>query len=377
MSELSARLGLFVGIDRAVIEERDLLSAAAVVIPVYGLDFGVADPDDQTTVGWSTALPELLEIEAFPGIDVAFREFEGLPEPSTLDQARRLRAGWSVAQVLPKTDPDLLAGMLVPLVRAARIESEGQDSDDALDVREAQALVAFISRSDGPPGRGDWSGVVAIASERRWISSSAALLAAACCIDNIDLKKAGDDIDPVAFILTRLRDVDVGTRSLADVRRAVQPGRWKTCLADFWCDMRSIRRPSGMAAPPEFYQEVVGDCPATWFHPYLAIWPRDLRDRAGRVEGFELQYTLASNTQLENLSRRRATPLEQDPRVVVDSGSIVVDNFHTVGGRNRVDISTSKSIRLNGLPTGAVALVACTSGWADKTRMMMSGCLGI
>ena len=379
MSELSARLGLYVGIDQIVLEDRDRLQAAAAVIPVYGLDLGTTDDSRPTTVGWHVGVQELLHLESVPTIETNLAEFQELREPSALDQARRLRAAWAVAQVIPETDPDLLAEMLAPVVREGLAERKGaREIPGELLVREALALVEFLSVPDGPAARGRVGEVIQFCLERRWTSQRVAVLAMVSCEDSTDLKQIGADVDQVAHIITRVPDFDVGTRTLDQVLDAVQPLEWPDCLKGFWCDMRKITRPAGMPSPPpDYYREVVGNCPTKWFEPYLAVEVRDLVDIDDNVHGFDLQYALASETALTALSARRRTALAQDDRVGFDSGSIIFKNFRTVGGTNRVDITTSKSIGLRELPTGGVALFACVTGWADHTRMMMSGCLGL
>lgn len=182
---------------------------------------------------------------------------------------------------------------------------------------------------------------------------------------------------PAARIVTRIPNFDVGSqRSLGDVKAALHPTNWPVCLHTFWCDMITVPLPVGAAAGPKFYcREVVGDCPTTWFEPYLVFATSDLPNPQN-PSGFMIEYALAAPADLVMLGGNQ--PLHQDAHVEVDSGAIIVMKSSSWSGTHHaVDITTSKTIRFQDpLPTGGVAMLACVSGWADQTRGMISGCLG-
>jgi hypothetical protein len=384
MSELSARLGLYVAIDKAAMEARDRLQAAADVIPLYRLDDHSLERSDRRlgTVGWHKDLEELLPEVTIPSLSEALAELNDMDGPSELDQARRLRAAWALARVLPKTDGDLMAGMLMPLVGAALSEaraSGGFDRDEAL--REAHNMVAFLTAPDGPRDAEKLSDMVQGAAARTWVSTAVAVLANVSCLDRpVWHRNAAGQIDAAAHIDASITDFKVGNKTLAQVRTKVKPTNWPACLGSFWCEMHGVRPPSSMpVGASTYYREVVGDCPTAWFSPYLSFATiDDYVDANGDPNGFELQYALASPDDLTALNHGRASPLIQDARLTADQGSVIIDNFRTVAsGDNRIDITTSKTIGFPNFSSGGVALFACITGWADQTRVMMSGCLGL
>ena len=184
------------------------------------------------------------------------------------------------------------------------------------------------------------------------------------------------DTDPVARIVSKVEHFDVGSRTLAQVKAKLQPAKWPGCLKSFWCKMTAIKDPhTGMGT--DVLQESVGDCPTVWFEPYLEFRGRDLTDSSGAVNGFEIQYGLAPAPALARLGPKAGNPLPQDPQVLVDSGTVrVIWRPGASSRHHEIDLMTTKSILFSPpLPTGGVALVACISGWADMTRLMMTGCL--
>ena len=387
MSELSARLGLYVAIDDAASESDDQLQAAAAVIPVYRLNL---EPrrvrgDRLGTLGWNDEREVFLPEVEIKTVDSSLQELAELADVSELDQARRLKAVWAVARVVPDLDRkqrDLLAAAVRPLVAGARGDAESVDPER----RRGSGSPTSSTSSSSPwfATAEKWDGVVQAAEEQGLVSSQVAMLAHVGCEDWVTLVPVevadGTDIDPAARIVSTVKGFDVGTRTLGKVRTLLEPTNWPTCLKSFWCSMNAVTASGVSTTPIKFYQERVGDCPTVWFEPYLRFASRDLRGANNKVNGFELQYDLALASDLKALSAKPSKKLTQDGRVEVDRGLIKVVIRHPPGaptGQNQVDITTSKSIRFREpLPTGAVALLACVSGWADMTRTMMAGCLG-
>lgn len=412
MTELTARLGLYAYVDWQASRDEAALEAAARVLPLYRPDAAAAgdepsregddtatdaadvgaddaEPEDGTdpdqrpdeerryTVGWHRQLDAVIpEVDLVAG-DQALQELADLDSPEPLDQARRLRAAWVLLQVVPDLDDDA-RGMLAPLVRAAIEEREGESAalDDDRVRAGAQALAALLR--DPRFGEADtWSELVRTASTSSLISSQVAALAAVTCQEaTVPVELANGDVDYAALVVTRISGFDVGVRTLAELRDALQPGNWPTCLTGFWCDMVSVTPANLRGGTRRWYQEKVGTCPPPWFQPYLVFATRDLVDGSGSKVGFEIQYDLCSPDDLVLLGRSED---DQDDRVRWDAGKIVVRVRQRPGaapGHLEMDATTTKTILFgDALPSGAVALLACELGWADQTRMMMSGCL--
>jgi hypothetical protein len=387
VTELSARLGMYAGIDRAAAGDANRLQAAAAVIPLYRLDVDASGDSEprQGTVGWSSYLDVLLPEVPVPSIEAALTDLQGLTQPVDLDQARRLKAVWILTHVidLPDTNRELLAEVLAPLVQLAFDErSETLAPSDTL--ARCQDLLELISAPDQADRSEDWPRLVQTALQQNLISRSVAELAVVGCDDwetYVPVTRNGyTDIDPAARIVVKIPNFDVGTRRLADIKATLQPGNWPHCLGSFWCSMSKVPVPSGVVkGPKSWYQEVVGDCPSHWFHPYLVFAAIDYATPSVIPNGFELQYDLCSPADLASLSAGKKQPLVQDTRVEADSGKIIVAFRQKPGapaGHHEIDVTTSKTIRFQApLPTGGVALLACICGWADQTRGMISGCL--
>lgn len=385
MTELSARIGLYAGVDRAASQERGRLEAAAAVLPVYRLDLEPAPPDVDTrrwgTVGWHRHLHELSpDLRLPPSIERALAELGSLERPSALDQAQRLRAAWAVVRVVPDTDRDLVAGTLAPLVRSAVDEHRGSAAVGAGEISErARRLTDLLADSERFPSAEAWPRLVEAVFDVGFMSGEVAGLAQVTCHDEVTYAPLPDgDVDPAPEITTQVLGFDVGERSLDDLRAALQPHNWPQCLEHFWCDMREIEpTPTMNAEKLTWYQEEVGECPDLWFDPYLVFGTRELTD--GRA-GFGIQYGLCPPADLDSLNTDRITPLEQDTRVQADTGELIVVIRQKPGappGHHEIDMTTTKTILFgDSLPNGGVALLACVTGWGDQTRMMLSGCLG-
>lgn len=376
MSELSARLGVYAAIDDVAAESVDGLRAAADVIPIYRLDVdrGPGADERPRTVGWSGDLRELVgagvggavAAPPIPPLDDALRELADTEVGSDLDRARRLRALWSLTHVVPGFAEDareLLTAALAPV-----------GTDDGV----ASTLLELLLDSRYRTAE-QWPELVTAAEEEHLITSTVATMARIGCEDWLTPRPgAGGAVSPYAArIVSSVSGFDVGTRALEEVWEALQPTKWPTCLSSFWCRLDLIG-PTLASATIGYFQEQVGDCPTIWFQPYLRFAGRDLHDSTGVVHGFELQYDMATATDLAALGVQLSTTFTQDDRVEVDSGKIKVTLRQKPGsapGHHEVDIAISKSIRLEGVSSGGVALLACLSGWADMTRMMMDGCL--
>ncbi|MBK6309181.1 MAG: hypothetical protein WAX12_15355 [Candidatus Microthrix subdominans] len=378
MSELSARLGLYAAIDRAAAEDDGRLRLAGQVIPLYRRDVDAdgdrrpANPDG--TTGWAAHLDALLPGVEIPDLDQALAELADLAEVSELDQARRLKALWAAARVLPEVrnagNLPSVAGLLRPLVQTAR-------GDDSLVEDGPEHLSREVLDSDRFTTADPWADLTQVAVDRGLISARVAELVNVGCdawVTLVPVKSAtGVTIDPAARIISTITNFDLGAVTVATVKECVDPLNWPRCLPSFWCAMEPIAAPAS-AGPVRFVREVVGDCPQAWFNPYLRYAAKESPGE------YVLQYDLAGPGNLALLSSVGVPPLVQDTRVEVDSGLIKISHRQRPGGppgHLEADITTSKTIRFaEPLPTGAIALFACISGWADKTREMMTGCLG-
>jgi hypothetical protein len=401
MSELLARLGLYVAIDEAAARDERALAAAADVIPLYRNDLEAPDLFDprRGTVGWSRSLPDLLPEVTVPSLEESLGELESLTDPVELEQARRIKAIWALSRVVPDADHGFVARTLEPLVRTALAEdpersSEARSSSDrtAPDVTILSPMLLELTNLVTTDRRfrraEDWPDLVVAATQQKLISNHVAQLARTGCEDWDKFATVNHDghaeLDPAARIVVTIKDFDVGTRKLAWIENKLKPSHWPTCLGSFWCSMTVVPVPPHLALGPRaWYREVVGDCPTGhWFRPYLVFATVDLSSQAGLLPGetgFELQYDLATASDLHDLHPGASSPLVQDPKVEVDSGIVKVVYRPAPGaaaGHHVIDITTSKTIRFRQpLPTGGVALLACVSGWADQTRMMITGCL--
>ncbi len=378
MSELSARLGLYAAIDRAAAEDDGCLRRAGQVIALYRRDVdadGVrrpANPDG--TAGWAAHLDALLPMVEIPDLNQALAQLADLAGVSQLDQARRLKAVWAAARVLPEVrnagNRSSAAGLLRPLVQTAR----GADSSVEGGLED---LTQEVLDSDRFTTADPWSELTRVAVDRVLISAQVAELANVGCDDWVTLvpvaSATGDTIDPAARIVSTITNFDLGAVTVATVKESVDPLNWPRCLPSFWCAMKPIAAPAS-AGPVRFVREVVGDCPRAWFDPCLRYVAKESPGE------YVLQYDLAGPGDLSLLSSVGVPPLVQDPRVEVDCGLIKISHRpRPVGppGHLEADITISKTIRFaEPLPTGAMALFACISGWADMTRGMMAGCLG-
>ena len=201
MSELSARLGLYAAIDRAAAEDDGCLRLAGQVIALYRRDVDAdgdrrpANPDG--TAGWAAHLDALLPGVEVPDLDQALAELADLAEVSELDQARRLKALWAAARVLPEVrnagNLPSVADLLRPLVQTAR----GDDSsvEDGL-----ERLTQEVLDSDRFTTADPWSDLTQVAVDHVLISARVAELANLGCDDWVTLvpvaSATGVTIDP-------------------------------------------------------------------------------------------------------------------------------------------------------------------------------------
>ena len=384
MTELSARLGLYAAIDEAAEGRGTMLDAVAEAIPVYRPDRDGSPVDERRgALGWSRDLASLLPDQAVESLERSLAELGFLESPRPLDQARRLKAIWALSQTMPGIDRALRAGALVPLVDAARSAAhsgEGGGSSDETLVADAERLAELLEDPKFPAGE-TFPEVVEVAVDRHFISAEVAQLASIGCEDSVtfvEVVRDGEvDVDPAAHIVSTVQGFEVGSRTLGDLERLLDPANWSTCLGSFWCAMAPLGDPGKVLGNGiRGFQEQVGDCPAVWFMPYL-VFATVRRPSTGDQVGFDLQYDLCRDAALMALSNAGSV-LSQDRRVEVDAGSVIVERSRGTTGSapGRVDITTSKTIRFaEPLPTGGIALLACISGWADLTREMMTGCL--
>ena len=389
MTELSARLGLYVAIDQAALDRDDVRDSVADAIPVYRADRdGVAPEKRQGALGWSRHIGDLLPEQPIHELEDALGHLGSLEDPRPLEQARRFKAVWALTQTVPGIDRALLAGALVPVVGAARSSDGGRGGVTPGDVEPSrESLVADAERLVGLledetfASAESFTDVVGLAAAQQLISADVAELASIGCEDSVTFVEVERDgtveIDPAAHIVSTVQNFEIGSRSFTELHSAMDPARWPGCLGSFWCGMRLIDDPAGVLGPDvRAFHEQVGECPPDWFAPYLVFGTRRLL-QTGNQDGFDLQYDLCPDAALAALGSP-GVALAQDRRVEVDAGSVMVKRSQGTTGPapGRVDITTSKTIRFaEPLPTGGIALLACISGWADVTREMMTGCL--
>lgn len=395
MSELTALLGVYAAVDGLVLGDRDLLPALAAVLPVYrwGEDVSaMLGPDQQRvdpTLGWSTKVTELGLPEFTADLPKALAAFEALQEPTHLEQAKRLRAAWMTLQVHPTPDTKAASTWLLrPVVSDARASAlvpafaDGEISQGDVDeepVVEATANLIELLASDAFSTAEDWQRLVEECANRGYASAAVVSLALVSCLDRMTWKKLpSGDIDPVASIHTTVRGFDIGNLTMEQVRTRLQPAAWPECFGSFWCAMEQLDAPPrGPQTASTWCREEVGDCPdhEVWFNPVLRFDMRNQEIEGGGLVGFQIHYGLATPEDMAALNAVRNTVGQQDSRLIDDSGMIIVERQGASADTTLVDIGTTKNIGFLGYPTGAVALLACVTGWADQTRLMMDGCL--
>ena len=421
MSELTARLSLYGEVDDAVQRPDGPLVAAASVIPAYRIDL---DPPAESTgvlptAGWFAAFNRVVPEFERLDVDAALAELAVRRQPTELQQAHRLRTLLAVARVLPETiQAEHVLHALVPVVdpdapaptvrsipsrttrtsrRSTRTTCRSRqlpDVEPPTDEQRERSIAALdhLTDVDRFPTIASWPDLVDSSSPDSCSAPSVAKLRQ----DRVrgpdrlrsrrPTRPSPPSSEPAARIVTSVGGFPIGSMTLDDVATKLRPPHWPACLKSFWCAMRDVDPPTN---PKNAARVVVPGgrrvtCPNVWFDPHLRFFTRDLVDASGVRNGIELQYDLCDAADIAVIASKAKAkapnddPPAQDARVEVDIGVLRANVDPGAGTRRReppLDLDEQGDQTEGTVPTGGVAILACVTGWADQTRVMITGCL--
>lgn len=382
MSELTARLAIYGSIDRAVVDGRLPIGAAATYLRPYG----GGPVEAGSAAGWYDALSELVlgstdepTLVSPVDLSVAIAELAERPPDHPIDAEHRLRALFLAGRLLPELDTSPGSDFAAALQRVVMF---GPDQEGVADPQDAAfRLTEMMADGERFPGGAGYVDLAAAAGSMGLVSTMTAALAAVTCDEGtVWFRVPGTSDDDVAAVVTSRITVAVAECSVSELRRRFHPGGWPVCLPTFWGAMDPLAPPPPNAPSPTVdpgtsrfvYREHVGDQRnnSQWFHPVLEFWYEELMvgpPTARVVNGFAIHYGLA---------RTLPAGAAQDPHILVDDGEMTVRRSNVANGSMTVSATTYKKLAmLEPLPSAGLAIFACASGWADQAKALVTGCL--
>lgn len=334
MSEISALMGLYGAIDRAVVDDR---SAAVVARYLGPYEHPEARGWHAEFVDWATQQPGVDRDALVQNEAAALRELVDIA-PTGYSKARRLL----VIAVAGRLFPDhraLLADALAP----GQLTAENS----------AEPLLELLLDDDVFGGLHQWENMVEEASARELIASNAstaAQLAQAPCSGEVVVVPVFGGTQPAAALTNHFCTADL---TFEQAKGFLHPTNWPTC-GPIWCSMT----PTGTSAAgnPTFHEVVSLDC-----------------DNKGGTWTAEacLEFTMVDEPDLAILSYDlcKGRPKQGD-MVLVDEGSLTVERRGP-----GVCVETTKRILFNHPFTGpGLAMLACALGYGSIAEDLVFSC---